>query len=103
MDLKCRKTTCKYNDYYTCQARNIAVSSKPTCETFDNDDTKEPRDTSRCMFEEAPTYAPHREKKSLRVACAAKCLFNEQGVCVANGLTINPLNETPYCMTYIKP
>lgn len=103
MDLKCRKTTCKYNNCYTCQAKNISISNKPTCETFDNDETKTVQDTSRCMFEEAPTYAPHREKKSLKVACSAKCLFNESGFCVANGLTINPINECPYCMTFIKP
>ena len=34
--------------------------------------------------DEAPKYAPHREKKNMRIACASKCLFNEQGVCVAN-------------------
>ena len=55
------------------------------------------------MFDEAPKYAPHREKKNMRIACAAKCLFNEQGVCVANGLTINSLDNLPYCMTHIKP
>lgn len=103
MDLKCRKTNCKYNNYYTCMAHNISIANKLSCETFDLDEAKETKDTSRCMFEEAPTYAPHREKKHLRVACAAKCLFNEQGVCVANGLTINPISECPLCMTFIKP
>ena len=103
MDLKCRKTTCKYNNYYTCTAKSIAVQTDLLCDSFENDATKKVRDTSRCMFEEAPTYAPHREKKSMRVACAAKCLFNEQGVCVANGLTINSINENPLCMTHINP
>ena len=103
MDLKCRKTTCTYNNNYTCQAKGIAITNKLACETFAQDETKEVQDTSRCMFEEAPKYAPHREKKSLKVNCMAKCLFNENGSCVANGLTINPVNECPFCMTHIKP
>lgn len=103
MDLKCRKTTCKYNNYYTCTARNIAIADKLECNSFVLDASKQVKDTSRCMFEEAPKYAPHREKKHMRVACSAKCLFNEQGVCVANGLTVNSINDKPYCITYIKP
>ena len=103
MDLKCRKTTCLYNNGYSCRAKNISITNKLECDTYSFDETKEVRDTSRCMFEEAPDYAPHREKKSLRVACMAKCLFNEQGTCVANGLTVNSISECPLCMTYIKP
>lgn len=103
MDLKCRKTTCKFNNNYTCNAKSINVTSRLACDTFSFDETKEVRDTSRCMFEEAPTYAPHREKRRQTVDCSAKCLFNENGTCVANGLTINAINECPLCMTFIKP
>ena len=103
MDLKCRKTTCKYNNYYTCRAKSIAIAGGLECRSFILDPGKQVKDSSRCLFEEAPKYAPHREKKGMRVACAAKCLFNEQGVCVANGLTINSINDEPLCITYIKP
>lgn len=103
MDLKCRKQSCRYNNHFTCRAKNISVSTKLDCESFQNDSCKNIRDTSMCMFDEAPLYAPHREKKGMRVACSAKCLFNEQGTCVANGLTINAINENPECMTHIKP
>lgn len=103
MDLKCRKTQCKYNNYFTCKAKNITVNLGTKCETFENDPQKETKDTSRCMFEETPKYAPHREKKSLKVGCSATgCLFNENGNCIANGLTINAINETPLCVTFIK-
>ena len=104
MDLKCRKTQCKYNNGFTCVARGgITVSEHTRCDTFELDENKDIRDTSRCMFEEAPTYAPHREKKSLKVGCSAsKCLFNENGNCIANGLTINAIAESPLCMTFIK-
>ena len=103
MDLKCRKTTCKYNDHFSCQAKNIEVSSNLSCETFEKDPGKIVRDTSICMFEEAPKYAPHRAKKHMRVACSAKCLFNDQGTCTANGLTVNAIKECPCCMTFLKP
>lgn len=103
MDLKCRKTTCKFNNHFTCMAKNLAIATDLSCESFNHDPTKRVRDISRCMFEEAPTYAPHREKKSMRVACKASCLFNEQGVCVANGLTVNAVGECPCCLTHINP
>ena len=103
MDLKCRKTTCKYNNHYTCVAKNIAIATELECTSYENDPNKRVKDTSKIMFEEAPSYAPHREKKSMRIACAAKCLFNEQGVCVANGLTVNSVSDIPLCITHIKP
>ena len=103
MDLKCRKTTCKYNNYYTCIAKSIAIANELECRSFVLEPSKQVKDASRCLFEEAPTYAPYREKKGTRVACAAKCLFNEQGVCVANGLTVNSVKDIPCCITHINP
>lgn len=103
MDLKCRKLNCKYNNFYTCVAKAVSISPIISCESFELDPNKKVRDVSRCMFEEAPTYAPYREKKKMRIACKAECLFNEQGVCVANGLTVNPVDECPLCITHIKP
>lgn len=103
MDLKCRKTTCKFNKYFTCTAKNIKIKNTLSCNTFELDPNKDVRDTSRCLFEEAPSYAPHRAKKHMCVICEAKCIFNENGTCIANGLTVNPINEDPSCMTYLKP
>ena len=103
MDLKCRKLTCKFNDHYTCRAKNLAINHEIKCISFDIDPDKTEKDFSRCLFEEAPTYSSHREKKNLRISCGAKCLFNEQGVCVANGLTIKSVLNCPICMTHIKP
>lgn len=103
MDLKCRKQSCRFNNCFSCMAHNLCVSSKLECETFKNDPDKNIRDTSKCMFDEPPTYAPHRAKQHMRVTCAAKCLFNDKGICIANGLTINSVDEKPYCVTHIKP
>ena len=103
MDLKCRKTSCVYNDHFTCTAKNIAISYHLLCDTYKDDPYKKVRDTSRCMFDEAPSYAPHRAKQHMRIACGARCLFNEQGTCTANGLTINSIEDSPFCMTHLKP
>ena len=67
MDLKCRKTACAYNHNFTCRAKNLSISRKVECESYKHDPDKDIRDTSRCMFQEAPKYAPHREKKGMRV------------------------------------
>lgn len=103
MDLKCRKTNCVYNNYYTCMAKNIEIGCGLACESYEKDLKKSVRDNSRCMFDEAPKYAPHRAKKHIRIACCAKCIFNVQGTCTANGLTINSIDEKPLCMTFLKP
>lgn len=103
MDLKCRKLNCKYNNGFACQAKNIAIKRELSCGTFKLDPDKRVRDTSICMFDEAPTYSKHREKKNMKVVCSATCLFNEQGFCNANGLTVNVIDECPYCITYVKP
>ena len=103
MDLRCRKTQCKFNNHYTCKARSICIGKGMECETYENNPDKEVPDTSRCMFEEAPKYAPQREKKRMKVTCMSKCLFNKNGICIANGITVNSLKNCPYCITYIRP
>ena len=103
MDLKCRKARCKYNNHYACMARKICIGKEMTCQTHEDEPQKEVPDTSRCMFEEAPKYAPQREKRKMQISCMAKCLFNQEGICIANGITVNSLKNCPYCITYIKP
>ena len=35
MDIRCRKTICKYNDRYTCRAKDILVDNKVICSTYE--------------------------------------------------------------------
>lgn len=101
MDIRCRKTECGKNCKYTCRAKSIYISKNMICETYVHQEGKQP-DTSRSMFEVAPEYAPMRDSKTLRIDCSAVCIFNEDGKCSANGITVNSLKEKPYCITYVK-
>ena len=100
MDIRCRKTNCEYNNKYTCRAKEILVSNKILCTTYKKGDKDEP-DTSKTMFEKAPEYAPQRDSKTINIGCKATCIFNLEGKCIANGITVNDINEKPYCMTFV--
>ena len=101
MDLRCRKTQCLYNYKYTCTAKNIKISKKLLCATYIKAN-KEAPDTSRFIFDRAPDYAPQRESKTADILCEADCLFNQCKCCEANGITVNPINEKPHCITFLK-
>ena len=40
MDIKCRKTECKYNDRFVCQAKKIDVDKTHVCRTFEKSEEK---------------------------------------------------------------
>lgn len=101
MDIRCRKTTCRYNDRYTCKAKGILIEKVVTCSTYEKGDKPE-IDTTMHLFEKTPEYAPQRDSKTLEIVCHAKCLFNKEGKCVSNGITVNSISEKPYCVSYLK-
>lgn len=103
MDIRCRKTRCVYNDRYTCRAREILVKKNCECEKFENDFRKPVEDkTDKIFSENPPKYAIQRDRGSLNIACRAHCLFNENGICQANGISVNDIKEKPLCMTYLR-
>lgn len=101
MDIRCRKTTCLFNDRYTCKAKGILIGEKINCKTFAKSD-KEEIETAETLFEKTPKYAPQRDSKTMSINCRADCLFNKSGKCVANGITLNEIKEKPFCVTYLK-
>lgn len=101
MDIRCRKTKCRYNDRYTCKAKGIIVDKKVLCSTFEKGDKPEV-DTTKHLFEITPEYAPQRDSKTLSILCHTDCLFNKNGKCVSNGITVNSIAEKPYCVSYLK-
>lgn len=102
MDIRCRKTKCVYNDRYTCKAKGIKVDKKVLCSTFEKGDKPE-MDVTKHMFEgDPPQYAPQRDSKTLKILCDAKCLFNKDGVCVSNGITVNSISEKPFCVSFLE-
>ena len=103
MDIRCRKTYCKYNDRYTCRANEILVDKKVSCSTFEKDaDNSDVKDVTMHLFEQTPDFAPQRDSKALKIRCEANCLFNHNGLCVSNGITLNSIKETPYCISFLK-
>lgn len=102
MDIRCRKNLCKYNDRFTCKAKEILVDGKIICSTFVKEPGKEELDVTKHLFEREPSYAPQRDSKTLDIKCRANCLFNRNGRCVSNGITLNSIAEKPYCISYLK-
>lgn len=103
MDIICRKKSCKYNEDFRCNAKKINVEKKILCQTFDLDPEKQTIDSSSHIFDEQPPkYASHRETKVGCITCQAHCLFNDNGICEANGITINDLQNKPFCVTFLK-
>lgn len=105
MDIKCRKTSCKFNDAYSCVAKNVDISGGVQCRTFDPDMTRKPEDFSKNMFEaDMENYSNSRHLREVNLFCqAGDCLFNCSGNCRANGITVLDEGEgCTQCGTYIK-
>lgn len=102
MDIRCRKTTCKFNDRYTCKAKGICVEKGVKCSTFEKDEKKAEVDSTKHLFEQPPQYAPQRDSKTCHIGCKAHCQFNHDGKCVSNGITVNSIKEKPYCISFLE-
>lgn len=101
MDIVCRKTECKFNKNYVCQAKGILINKKIICSTYEPIPEQKP-DYSKNLPKEIPVYGKHRVVRDLNLLCEADCLFNNKGYCEANGITVNSLDEKPYCITFLK-
>lgn len=102
MDIRCRKTSCIHNNKYTCTAKEIFIKKNLACDKYAKGD-KPPVDKTKWMFTDTPPkYAPQRDSSTLEIDCVAHCLFNHNGKCVANGITLNDLQEKPLCMTFLR-
>ena len=105
MDLRCRKTGCKYNKDLTCMSEKVNISNKLVCTDYENEKGKEIKDFSSLIFSETPPkIADYRHLKDMNLSCQANCLFNKNGHCISNGITVNAaLSKEPKCMTFMKP
>ena len=101
MDIRCRKTSCAYNDRYTCKAKAIGITRAATCRKFEKGEDFVV-DKTKNMFSRTPSYAPQRDSKTIKIECNAHCLFNKNGYCQDNGITRNDLKNKPYCITFLR-
>ena len=102
MDIRCRKTQCKFNDRLTCRARSILVSRDDKCEKYEPKDEKKIPDVSKIIFKTTPNFAMQRDTKKMKIECNNNCVLNHDGRCVANGITINDISSKPFCITFVK-
>lgn len=106
MDLKCRKLDCVNNDRYSCTKKGINISKDTECKSYEKAKELKPeqkQDVSKTMFEKKPKIASYRHNKDVDIECKAKCLFNREGKCLANGITIqNTAPKEADCITFIK-
>lgn len=101
MDIRCRKTTCRFNDRYTCKAKDILIKKNWVCNQYQKSD-KPVGDKTKWLFSDTPPkYAPQRDSSTIEIGCKADCLFNCDGKCVANGITLNDIKEKPLCVTFL--
>ncbi len=105
MDIRCRRTSCKHNAGHTCFAGVLDVNSHAVCKTFEKnkEKKKEELDLTKNMFEAAPNYENFRHIKNLALKCnTTKCLFNNDGKCRANGITVVDDHEKSRCASFIE-
>lgn len=105
MDIKCRKTSCKYNDGYTCVAKSVYIGNGAECDTFSADTSKNAQDYSKNMFEaDTENYHNSRHIKDVNLCCdKCDCLFNKDKCCSANGITVIDEGEgQTACATFIE-
>ncbi len=101
MDIRCRKTGCKFNNKYTCTAKGILIKKNIECSHYEKGNT--PVDKTKYIFSDnPPEYAPQRDSATIEIDCKARCLFNDNGKCVANGITLNDIKEKPLCVTFLE-
>ena len=106
MDLKCKKLNCKHNDACACMSKSIKVNRLCECATFEKNDTdedKQHQDMRRDMFEVAPEIHPFRHNKEMSIECSAECLFNRDGICKSNGISVMNGKRSGVCITNIEP
>ncbi len=102
MDIRCRKLNCKFNDHFTCRAKSLSVTKTAICKTYVYGSEKKEIDTTKNLFEKTPYFAPMRDSKAVEIKCNAKCIMNHEGVCVANGITMNDYKLKPCCLTFLE-
>ena len=93
IDLKCKCTTCKNNSNCNCNAQGITVTKGTICSGF--------RAKRVSNVEFADEIVQPLVRPSTEVECYARCMFNKDGICVANGITVGDLNSNASCETFL--
>ena len=97
-DIKCGLKTCKFNQGYGCTAKQISVDKNADCTTYDQD-----LDKKNSNFEAGSDFVKANFSVNTKVGCQADCVFNKEGKCSANGITVmSEENSDAGCLTFLK-
>ena len=96
-DIKCALKECKYNRGYCCCSKQISVSASTDCTTYSPDEKKK-----RSSFESSNEFTKANYSVDTFVSCSAPCLFNRDGKCYANGITVSTEKNSVSCLTFVK-
>ena len=94
IDLKCKCTSCAHNFCSNCKAKQIEVTNQTICSSY-----REKRGSSNAEF--ADEIFEPLIRQSTDVCCNANCSFSQDGVCVANGITVGNLQNNASCETFL--
>lgn len=91
-DLKCKRDGCKYNKDCNCTAKEIHVNKDTQCQTYED-----------CGYDkkEKDEIKQKATRKNICVGCDAKCLFNKENFCKANGISVMTNDNHPECCTFL--
>lgn len=101
MDIRCRKTDCEFNERLTCNSKEILIDNNIVCKSYIKVAEKA-RDISKQIFEETPEIGDYKHNKDMCLKCKAECIFNKNKECIANGITLNDIDDIPKCITFSK-
>ena len=63
MDIRCRKTTCKYNKDHTCLAKSILVDRKVLCSTYQLSEALKGKNRQQGLLDKAEDYSKRMFEK----------------------------------------
>lgn len=87
-------------------SKGIKITTSCECGTFEMAeklDEKQMQDISKNMFEVATDIHPFRHNKNMSIECSAECLFNKDGICKSNGISVMNGKNSGVCITNIEP
>ena len=93
-DIKCKRKGCVHNKNLNCTADKLSVKSNTECKTY--------KPSNEAEVGEIEKVDQPAIRKNIDVFCDAKCLFNTQHKCCANGIAIQTCENIscPNCCTF---
>ena len=106
MDIQYRKLNCVHNNTYACMCKSINIVDNRSCDTYKRAnklDKKQCQDVSKTMFEASPDIHPFRHNKYVDIVCDMdNCLYNKDGHCHSNGITVSNSRLNGMCITFVE-